>query len=146
MSPENFLIRVPKLLVGVQVKSREAIMNLRMTHSESSGSVQQKEEMHDVITLLRKLIDENIIEPQSKMHENIKVVLSHIENEERSGMRPNLVGELTSHICEVDSFWWKFDMRFVRYNILAYNREVNRNQPVEKFVERITEANNEESD
>ena len=45
-------------------------------------------------------------------------------------MKPNSIGETTSHVCEIDNFWWKFDLLFVRKNIREYCIQTDRNQPV----------------
>ena len=43
-------------------------------------------------------------------------------------METNAVGEHTSHVCEIDNFWWKFDLLFVRSNIREYCVQSGRNQ------------------
>ena len=71
------------------------------------------------------MIDEHIIEPKDgdeddSVYSSIITVLGQIENERRSDMQPNAVGEKTSHVCEVDNFWWKFDLMSIRTNIREY--------------------------
>ena len=76
-----------------------------------------------MIALLKNMIDEHIIEPKDEddsVYSSIVTVLGQIENERRSDMQPNAVGEKTSHVCEVDNFWWKFDLLCIRTNIREY--------------------------
>ena len=52
-------------------------------------------------------------------------------------MQPNAVGEKTSHVCEVDNFWWKFDLMFIRQNIREYCNQTGRNQPTNSTESRF---------
>lgn len=53
ISPDNFLIRIPKFFFRVHGKDERT----RLTQTE--GSI----EKNDAIGILKKLVDENIIEP-----------------------------------------------------------------------------------
>ena len=115
ISPDNFLIRIPKTFFRVAEKGNQA---LRMTEA----AIEQSNK-NDAIALLKSLVDDNILEPNfspGSVYNNIVTVLAQIENEGKSEMQPNMVGEQTSHVCEIDNFWWKFDLLSVRSNIREY--------------------------
>ena len=72
ISPENFLIRIPKFFFRVQGKDQFG-NGLRMTQ----GS--QKSDENDAIALLKNMIDDNIIEPnfeQGSVYNSIVTVLN----------------------------------------------------------------------
>ena len=111
ISPSNFLIRIPKFFSWNQPAEVDENGNLVTLKGEHNNNAFAEK-------LLRQMIEQEMI-PQGETHDAITTVLSQIEAEkqiEASTMSdPNdLLNNSTSHLFEIDSFWWKFDLLYLK--------------------------------
>jgi len=71
------------------------------------------------------MIEQKIILP-GETHDAITTVLSQIEAEKQIQKQSN--AQTTSHLFEIDSFWWKFDLLYLRQSIQCFNAKSGQGQ------------------
>ena len=71
------------------------------------------------------MIEQKIIQP-GETYDAITTVLSQIETEKQMQKHSN--AHPTSHLFEIDSFCWKYDLLYLRQSIQCYNAKSGQGQ------------------